>query len=68
MDEFWKSSKGPLTVLTLESRLLSLDPTSEGFPFILIGKFDCKQHTILLKGTQVEFKDPNECHTFLKSS
>ena len=44
MDEFWKSSKGPLTVLTLESRLLSLDPTSEGFPFILIGKFDCKQH------------------------
>ena len=24
--------------------------------------------TILLKGTQVEFKDPNECHTFLKSS
>ena len=23
--------------------------------------------TILLKGTQVEFKDPNECHTFLKS-
>ena len=25
-------------------------------------------NTILLKGTQVEFKDPNECHTFLKSS
>ena len=24
--------------------------------------------TILLKGTQVEFKDPNECDTFLKSS
>ena len=26
------------------------------------------EHTILLKGTQVEFKDPNECDTFLKSS
>ena len=25
-------------------------------------------YTILLKGTQVEFKDPNECDTFLKSS
>ena len=25
-------------------------------------------HTILLKGTQVEFKDPNEYDTFLKSS
>ena len=27
-----------------------------------------KLTTILLKGTQVEFKDPNECDTFLKSS
>ena len=24
--------------------------------------------TILLKGTQVEFNCPNECHTFLKSA
>ena len=28
----------------------------------------CLPRTILLKGTQVEFKDPNECDTFLKSS
>ena len=27
-----------------------------------------RSYTILLKGTQVEFKDPNECDTFLKSS
>ena len=28
---------------------------------------EVKQLTILLKGTQVEFNCPNECHTFLKS-